>query len=277
MALPFQPKGNLTPEQLLAARVAAGLTHRPAKSFQRAGETSREFFQRVDREMLENAAREARRDGQNAAINRGEDIGGGLKPIASGLLPQVQAVAKVGRVNHWKIHKADVPERIARETSRGAWFARITSAAKAHGHPGLSWHAIERYADEFLKAEQRDGVGFLRRTGKQFAGLTKYCVRHVTRLKTWFDAHGLFDILNVLTRDEDGRLVREGNLYVPTVDVPPAPLPADVKGDDPVPSPAVSRAFGGLARLAALTGLRETGWGLNAMRTSRRLGRAAPA
>ena len=308
---PSKPKGSL---DAALERLGRTIAARPSsRGYGPHGiETGREYLERLDRERLArleaeggasavaepepapvvssapmpadpepepdspDAARAARRRGLVAAIARGEEPAGAPRPISAMLPPQVQAAARI-RVNHWKVHKADVPERIDRETAAGDWFARIRAAA-AGGHPGLSWHAIEKYAEKLIYVERRDRVGFVQRTGEQFAKLMGYCERHVTRLKNWFEAHGLFDVLNVLVRDADGLLVRGANIYVPTVDVPPAPLPADVEGADPVPSAAASRAFGGLARLAALFGLRERPWGLNATPiSSSRLRRPAPA
>jgi hypothetical protein len=184
------------------------------------------------------------------------------RQVGDALSPATRAAAGL-RVNHHKIHKADV-KPIERETDASAWYALIRARHRdARGErPGLAF--VLRVCGAIVAAEVADGMGFARRTYQELARWAGCCSRTVERCVRFLETHNLLDTLNVLYRTTDGALWRDANIYVPTIDRPLAPLPADVKGADPVRSMAMSRVFGGLSRLAALFGLRQRPWGLNA-------------
>ena len=167
------------------------------------------------------------------------------------------------RVNHHKIQKADVGP-IDRETDAPAWYAQIRAVRCVPGQKGPLFGSLMQVAWAMVALERRRAMGFAWATYEGLAKVAGCCPKTVERCMRFFEAHNLVDTLNVLFRRTDGALRRDANIYVPTIDRPPAPLPADVKGADSVRSAVVSRAFGGLSRLAALFGLRARPWGLNA-------------
>jgi hypothetical protein len=152
----------------------------------------------------------------------------------------------------------------------GAYERLCALKAKAGKKPGVSLDAMYGFARLIRWVEEHDGVGYARRTARQFAGLSRAfassvfggasscCERHIRRLQGAFALTGLVAILNTMIR-HGADLWRAANVIVPSVDIVPAPLPADVDAPDPVQPESLSGVHGVAARLAALFGLRVHG------------------
>jgi hypothetical protein len=308
MALPFQPKGSLTAEQLAATRAAA---KEPAWIAQRRQWEAERAAIRAQRtaDEAQRVAQQARRvadglpyqpsDAEVAAVQaeaqvrarllhpedfkEERDRAGRERSIADALPNQAQAAGGM-RVNHLRVLMTDLPKRIDRETDAKAFYARIEAAAPLRQKRDPLLKTLLAAARAIVKAERFDRTGFIKRSFKGLAKLVDLCAKSIQRSVRFFEKHNLMGTLNTIYRDEDGLLLRGPNVYVPAVDVAPAPLPADVKGEDPKPSGAVSGALGTGARLAALFRLALRPWGLNATplrsdrdRQSTRKVRPAPA
>jgi hypothetical protein len=182
--------------------------------------------------------------------------------IGSNLPPNAQAAWKL-RVKHPRILKVDI-RPIARETDETALRAGVRAfyAVPRRGYPLLG--SMQQAVSAILYVERADAMGLANRTLEQMATIAGHCVRTFQRCKDLLVALGLIDQANsVVPAPDGGAYWLDANVYVPTVDVAPAPLPADVGKPDPVLPAAVSRALGGFNRLAALFGLFARPRGLN--------------
>jgi hypothetical protein len=264
---------------------------RPPETGPRAGETNRDYWDRLNNERLAREkgeppappplpaapvtpaprvqapamprteeAREARRRGVVAAINRGEEPEGKPRSVAQALPAATQRAAGL-RVERVRILRALVPASLPRETAAALWKARILAAVAQLPNHGVSERCYELVADAILYWE-RKGKGFAQIGLPGLAKVARYCVRQLQRAINGLEATGMLDVVNVLHR-EDNEWRRDENIYVPTIDAEPAPLPADVAAADPVLPASVSRALGAGARLAALFGMVLRDGGLN--------------
>jgi hypothetical protein len=186
-----------------------------------------------------------------------------VRSVGSALPANVRAASGL-RVGHLRIKEADI-KPIARETPAAKFRAAAEAAIVSFGLKGfgISAKAVEKFVDKIIAVEMRDRVGFARRTLRGWRTLTRYCERHCQRVLKWLEASGLLDVLNTLLRDADGYWVRGANIYVPTIDAEPWPLPADVNAPDPLLPAVISRALGAASRLGALFGLAVRPGGLN--------------
>lgn len=206
-------------------------------------------------------AREARNSG--AAYFR-QDVG----RSAASALPPIARAASGQRIEHLRIHEADL-RPVARATPAARWRALVRKSYEDRPierglHFGTRAVAHFVHAILYVESVMEKGLGYVRRTFDELGkiGETKYSGRHMKRVQRDLESRGLIDVLNTLKRDGD-MWVRGANLYVPNVDEDAPPLPADVDAPD---APVLATASAGIsagARLSALFGLALRPWGLN--------------
>lgn len=244
----------------LSARLLEAFCRKAREALMR-GAAARTYLPGLPAPVVTDAALAAMQAEATARAKADTSSLGGGRSVGAALPPAVRATAKI-RAKHESVHQADL-RPIARETDAAVFYAKVRAAAAARPHLGISLHAIEKFAETIVYLERKDGVGYVQRALQALGKFSRYCARHIQRLKDWFEANNLIDIVNTKVRTGAGVIRRGANVYVPTVDRSPAPLPADVEDKDPVVSAAVSRALGGMNRLAALFGLHRRPWGLN--------------
>ena len=219
-------------------------------------------------------AREARRRGVEAAIERDEEPAGRFEGIAAVLPPSTQAAAGL-RVERLRILRANVPDSLPRKTPAAALYARVRTWFKGTTPHGVSLRCYEATAKAYLYFEEKRG-GFAQVGYKGWAAVSGYCARHTQRAALGLEGAGILDIMNVPYREDD-EWRRDENILVATIDAEPPPVPADVEAPDPVLPASVSRALGGGARLAALFGLVLRAGGLNTPAATNYRNRPRPA
>lgn len=219
-------------------------------------------------------ARAARRRGVAAAIARDEEPRGQFQPVSAALPTSTQAATGLP-AQRLRILRSDVPASIPRETPMAAFMARVRQAAKGLSGQGVSPRCVEAAAEACVVLERKRG-GFAWTGFNGLATVAGYCARQLQRAMRWLEGQGLIDVMNVPYREGD-EWWRDANIYVPTMDAEPSPLPADTAGPDPVLPASTSRALGGGARLAALFGLVLRAGGLNTSPVRNYRGRPAPA
>ncbi len=158
------------------------------------------------------------------------------------------------------IHAADL-RRLRHRPDTGGFLQRVRAATRRRtiGDPHAG--TLAQAAQSIVYFLDKQGVGYARATFAALATATGYCLETCRKAVRWLQAHGLLDVVNVLSRrvTADGyrRLVRDANLYL-LRDDPAAGQdaargrPADRPHDPPPPSPAagVVARWGGLLAVA---------------------------
>lgn len=231
---------------------ATGLSPTDAAALPPAEQPTDEDLAALNAKATAEAAKIDARDARRPSV-------GLFSSIASKLPPIAQAAGKL-RVKHPRILKADI-RPIARQTDESAIRSKLRAfyAVPRKGYPLLG--SMQQALSAILHVERADGMGFANRTLKAMATIAGHSVRTFQRCKDTLVATGLIDQACSVVAAPGGGYWLDANVYVPTVDVAPAPLPADVRKPDPVLPIAVK--LGGLARLAALFGLMARPTGLN--------------
>jgi hypothetical protein len=189
----------------------------------------------------------------DASEARRQSAGRNWSGAGDGLPDSARAAAGL-RLRRVRVHEGNIPASIDRETDGPELYRRVIALSTPH-RKGDPWQAtLLRFAWVLTEVERRDKTGFARRAVWVLAKMCGLCSRTIHRCALWFEAHGLADVEGTMVWQSATELRNAPNIYVLTVDLAPAPAPADVEATAAVlPPPA--RSLWGKFRVAALFGL----------------------